>query len=68
MDLIQSFIAIPEAAAQKQDLQINAASTTQAKRLTASPSSTTVQFLLFKQPNQPRQILEQDDATDLKAV
>lgn len=68
MDLIQSFIAIPEAAAQKQALQINAASTTQTKRLTASQSLTTVQFLLFKQPNQLRQTLEQDDAADLKAV
>lgn len=68
MDLIQSFIAIPEAAAKKQTQQINAASTTQPKRLTDSQASTTVQILLFKQPNEPKPTLEQDDAVDLKAV
>ncbi|MGC1395521.1 MAG: hypothetical protein WA828_14660 [Coleofasciculaceae cyanobacterium] len=67
MDLIQSFIAIPEAAAKKQTQQINAASTTQPKLLT-SQASTTVQVLPFKQQNEPRQILDQDDTVDLKAV
>ncbi|MGB5963210.1 MAG: hypothetical protein WBG73_21415 [Coleofasciculaceae cyanobacterium] len=67
MDLIQSFIAIPEAAAKKQAQQIKGASTAQPKLLT-SQASTTVQVLPFKQQNEPRQILEQDDTVDLKAV
>lgn len=68
MDLIQSFIAIPEAAAKKQAQQISAASTTQPKRLTDSQASSTVQVLLFKQQNEPRQTLDQDDTVNLKAV
>jgi len=68
MDLIQSFIAIPEAAAQKQARQINGASTAQPKLLTDSQASTTVQVLLLKQPNEPPQTLNQDDAPTLKAV
>ena len=68
MDLIQSFIAIPEAAAKKQAQQITAASTTQQKRLADSQASTTVQVLLFKQHNEPKSTLDQDYAVDLKAV
>lgn len=68
MDLIQSFIAIPEAAAQKQARQINAASTAQPKLLKDSQASTNVQILLFKQPNEPLRTTDQDDTTNLKAV
>lgn len=69
MDLIQSFIAIPEAAAQKQAQQINAAATIQPKLLKDSQASTTVQVLLFKQPtSKPLQTSEQDQTTNLKAV
>lgn len=68
MDLIQSFIAIPEAAAQKQARQINAASTAQPKLLKDSQASTTVQLFLFKQGNEPLKTIEQDDTSTRKAV
>lgn len=68
MDLIQSFIAIPEAAAQRQVRQINAASTAQPKHLKDSQASTTVQLFLFKQGNEPLQTIEQDDTSTRKAV
>lgn len=48
MNLIQSLIAIPEAAAQKQDLQIKAGANTQANQLTLAQASTPHQVLLFK--------------------
>ena len=68
MELIQSLIAIPEAAAQKQARQISGTTTAPAKLLTSAPASNTVQFLLFKKLNEPVQISEQNDAADLKAV
>ena len=61
MELILSFIAIPEAAARKQALQINAASTVEAHQLTQSQESSTFQILLFKKTTKTLRTVDQTD-------
>ena len=62
MELILSFIAIPQAAAQQQALQIHAASTVEAHQLTQSQESSTVQILLFKKTTNPVRTVAQTNA------
>jgi hypothetical protein len=60
MDLIQSLIAIPEAAAHKQALQIKAGANPQANQLSLAQASTMPQILPFKK--------QLHDVTNLKVV
>jgi hypothetical protein len=62
MELILSFIAIPEAAAQQQALQINASPTVEAHQLTQSQDSSAVQIFLFKKTTNAVRTVAQTNA------
>jgi hypothetical protein len=51
MELIQSFIAIAQAAASQQAPQKNSNSTVAADQSTQSPESAAIEALLFKKPH-----------------
>ena len=68
MELIESFIAIPEAAVKQQALQKNLNSSVGAYQATQSQEPTPVQVLLFNQPHSAVQSTIQDDAACARAV
>jgi hypothetical protein len=68
MELIQSFIAIPEAAAKQQIQQNNIASIAEAHQLTQSQESATVEVLLFKKPVAAERSGLQNDVARVKAI
>jgi hypothetical protein len=68
MDLIQSFIAIPEAAAKQQALQNNANCIMGVNQQSQSQESVAVQVLLFKKPSSEVQPAAQHEAAYARAV
>jgi hypothetical protein len=68
MELIESFIAIPEAAVKQQALQKNTNCSIEAYQATQSPEPTPVQVLLFNKPHSAVQSTIQDDTACAKAV
>lgn len=68
MDLIQSFIAIPEAAAKQQALQNNANCIMGVHQQSQSQESVAVQVLLFKKPSSEVRPAAQHEAAYARAV
>ena len=68
MELIQSFIAILEAAAERQASQENSNSTVAAHQPTKSQEAATVEAFLFNQPLSVVQTATQNDVSRVRAV
>jgi hypothetical protein len=68
MELIQSFIAIPEAAVKQQVQQQNLASSVEAHQPTQSQELATVEVLLFKKPFFAGRTVAQNDVARVKAI
>lgn len=68
MELIQSFIAILEAAAERQASQENSNSTLASHQPTKSQEAAAIEALLFNQPPSVVQTATQNDGSRVRAV